>query len=1054
MPTKVDASQTFQFPEVRVVEASAGSGKTYALAKRYIQLLFNPALKNEQIPIRQILAITFTNKAAFEMKARILEFLKRIAFGLLTKSQEEDILHPIGVAQKDAQERAFAIMDMLIRHYNFFQVQTIDKFINALLSGCAFKIGLTANFKIKTNSDEYLQFSLDELIDRAPKDKDVRRVFEQFLHNYLYLENRTGWFPKKDMLNIIASLFSQYNAYGLPFEEGPYTSEDVIKKKKTILTLMKDLRGKLPEETDKRFLNSLDNFLKEAKEGFDIDSISDYFAREFIPLKKGAEATKELEKLWESIGNQLQQLCEEEAFSLFNPYIQAFAYVLKGMLSAASKDDVLFLSELNKKAGHLFDEENVTVPELYYRLATRFRHYLIDEFQDTSRLQWHNVEKMAEEALSTGGSLFYVGDRKQAIYGFRGGEVALFDSIKRNFEPFNVQVDLLNKNYRSLRAVVEFNNAVFSIDNLKSMIAQKEAYEEKRNSTVLFNEEDIADIENIFGAAQQTVREGYEGGYVKMAYVDIDKKEDRDEFVRANVLELIRSLRQRFAPKDIAILTRSNTQIEQLTNWLLEENIQVDSERTSNVKENIIVKEIVSLLTFLNSPIDNRSFAAFLLGETFPQMTGIKEEEIQEFLFSLRLEVTGKKDFYIYTAFRKKYEEVWDKYFNEFFQNVGLYPLYEMVVSIYSRFELLEHFPQYQGYLMHFLELIKKAEEDHPDLASFLEYYEELEGEELFVNIKDRNAVRILTIHKSKGLEFPVVILPFLGMEVQVGNSGENQQSYILHEDEGAMKLIRSKKKYLLYSETLRAIYRQEYKKAYLSELNNVYVALTRAQQELYGFIPKKSGQSLNLAKFLIPQDKYEMGGPSQEKLIKEEEKAHFRKIPPSQYQDWLTLLNEEFQEFEALKQRQKRLEGECAHYMLSFVKNLKAQDIKEVIQEAVTKATVEFPHIADFSSYEKLLGKVLKAQELKDFFVIEDGELFCEKEVVDKNGLTKRIDRLIIKKDETWIIDYKSAHEATGKQQEQLLEYREIISGIYPKHKIRCFIIYLDALSLEEVKV
>ena len=184
-------------PEVRVVEASAGSGKTFALAKRYVQLLLNPDLHFEQVPIRNILAITFTNKAAFEMKARILDFLKRIALKSLSSDEARDILGPIGVDEDTASHKAYAIMEELIHNYNFFQVQTIDSFINALLSGCAFKVGLSANFKIRRNYSEYLERSLDQMIDAAGQNKNVQKTFERFLHQYLYLENKTGWFPKK-----------------------------------------------------------------------------------------------------------------------------------------------------------------------------------------------------------------------------------------------------------------------------------------------------------------------------------------------------------------------------------------------------------------------------------------------------------------------------------------------------------------------------------------------------------------------------------------------------------------------------------------------------------------------------------------------------------------------------------------------------------------------------------------------------------------------------------------------------------------------------------------
>ena len=371
-PSLIRASAAFLSPEVRVVEASAGSGKTYALAKRYVQLLLNPKLHLENIPLRNILAITFTNKAAFEMKARILEFLKKTALEELSPAAIEDILTPIGVDPKAASRKAFAVMEALIRNYNFFQVQTIDKFINALLSGCAFKINLTANFRIKTNSAEYLEHSLDELIDSAGRDKKAAKIFENFLHQYLYLENRTGWFPKDDLLVIIRDLFRQSNHYGLPFRESAHGPEDLIKKKRKILEDIRQLREILPEGADKRFIKSLDKFIVENKNGFDVDALSAYFGREDLPLNKGSDAPDQAHRRWASLRKGFKSLAQAEAFSLFNPYIQIFDRVMAQFLELSSKDDVLFLEQLNKRAGELFDEDYVTVEELYYRLATRF----------------------------------------------------------------------------------------------------------------------------------------------------------------------------------------------------------------------------------------------------------------------------------------------------------------------------------------------------------------------------------------------------------------------------------------------------------------------------------------------------------------------------------------------------------------------------------------------------------------------------------------------------------------------------------------------------------
>ncbi|MBN1869164.1 MAG: UvrD-helicase domain-containing protein, partial [Candidatus Omnitrophica bacterium] len=1040
--------------EVRVVEASAGSGKTYALAKRYVQLILNPALTPKQIPIRQVLAITFTNKAAFEMKARILEFLKRIALKQLSKAEQADILTPVGLNGAQASLKAFEAMGTIIRHYNFFQVQTIDKFINAILSGCAFKIKLTANFKIKTNPKEYLERSLDHLIDRAHGDQEVLQTFERFLHHYLYLENRSGWFPKDDILAIITTLFEKYNTYGTMFKASRFKPEDIVKKKASLLEELRSLRRVLPQEVHAGFIKSLDKFLANHTKGFDIDSISDYFAREEVPVKKGAVVSRDVDQLWSKIHKNIKKLCEEEAYSLFNPYVDVFGQVIDGFYALASKDDCLFLNELNKRAGSLFDEGHVTVEELYYRLATRFHHYLIDEFQDTSRLQWRNLEKMAEEALSTGGTLFAVGDRKQAIYGFRGGDVGLFDDIKRTFGAFNVVTDLLLNNWRSQKKIVEFNNTVFSADNLKRFIRQKESYEMEKDSKVWvpFTDEDIGEIGRMFESAQQVPQVKNDEGYVHIEYIDAEKKEERESLIREKLIALVRDLKKRFAYRDIAVLTRANKEVKEITDWLLKENIPVESERTSDITENSFIAELVAFFRFLDAPIDNLSFSAFILGDIFTRATGLGAEEMHRFVFKLRDRMVNEKGFYVYVEFRERYPDVWGSFMEGFFRNVGLYPLYELAVTMYSRFGILDHCREAQGFFMHFLELIKSQEEEHADIASFLDYFDDLQGEDLYVQVTDSDAVKVLTIHKSKGLEFPVVILPYLSMDVQIGaSSGEYQPSYILQHNGDGMGLLRIKTKYLKYSEKLYGIYGREYKTAFLSELNNLYVAMTRPKHELYGYIPKRSGNSFNDTKFLIPENLYIQGRQQlYEPTVAKD--VSMRAIPPSDFPDWMDYLKDEFLDAGQFKYRKQRLKGEILHYILSLIGNLFEENQEHVVESALADAKRHFTQMDDWDEYKAQINALLSYDNLRKFFDCGQAEVFTEKEMVDMFGHTKRCDRLIVFKDEVWVVDYKSTEEPLDRYEDQVREYKDVIQHIYPRRTVKGFLIYLDGLNIKEV--
>ncbi len=1028
-------------PQVLIVEASAGSGKTYCLAKRYVSLLINPYLKPEEIPLNTILAITFTNKAAFEMKERILDFLKRIALDKFENSQEkEDVLSSLGVSEELARKKAYIIMNHLIRNYNFFQVQTIDSFINAILYGCAFRLELSASFKTEKYYRDYLAYSLDRLIDRAGYDKEVLRLFHGFLRQYLFIENRTGWFPKENILALITALFSEGNKYSGTFIRNNIEIKDLICQRKEILKQMQQIRDKLPAGTHKGFVNRLENFLEENRESLELDKIPAFFERDVFPVTKGNYAPPEVARLWNRIRENIRELCEIESTAIFNYYVDILDKVSGELKNLSRREDVLFLEALNRETRRLFDEKSLGLPELYYRLAARFRHFLIDEFQDTSKLQWENLFAMVEDALSNAGSLFYVGDKKQAIYRFRGGEVSLFDEVKNYFRTCNFHSESLKKNYRSQKAVVEFNNSVFSEENLKRFL---EARETRHKNGIKFSSQDTDRIIDAFRHSKQDYKGEKNGGYVKVEFLDCRDRQERDDILRERMLLLIKNLRNRFFLKEIALLARKNSEVELFTSWLLEENIPVESEKTLNIRENPYVKELVSFLRFLSSPIDNLSFASFILGDIFSGVSGINSEELQEFIF--KINNSGKETAYLYREFRKKYPLAWEELIEEFFKNVGFIPLYELVIAILSKFNVFGNFPDYQGFFMKFLELLRAQEEKYSGISAFLEFFEKAAEEELYVNVTQSDAIKILTIHKSKGLGFPVVAIPCLEMEVKTDKQ-------LVVPDNGELRLIYIKRRYADYSPRLAGLLKEQYKRSFVDELNSIYVAFTRAEDELYIFVSPKAERGINLASLLLPENNLERGRPSGNKK-ENTEKVYAIELPSSKYKDWIHILKDEFVEEAILESRERIKRGELLHAILSFIGNLYGRDKNLILREAIEKARAKFPYIEDFGEFEMALGKLLGDKKFQPYFEIEDGQVFLEKEVVNSCGNTKRIDRLVVKQDEVWVLDYKSTKENRSEYQAQVLEYMKIMQDIYPKSKVSGVLIYLDDLSIEEIK-
>ncbi|MDD5138207.1 MAG: UvrD-helicase domain-containing protein [Candidatus Omnitrophota bacterium] len=1031
-----------RFPEVRIVEASAGSGKTYALAARYVELLFLAGSRQEALPLKHILAVTFSNKAAIEMKERILLLLKKIALGRFDSEDEKKmLLSGLGVAEDEARARAFCVMDQIIKNYNFFQVQTIDSFINAILCGCAFRLGLSARFKIKTEFEDYLAYGVDALVDRAPNDKKVEKAFLDFLHQYLYLENRSGWFPKKDILDVAGDLYSRTNRTGGVFAPVKGTLADVARLKEEILADMRKLHRVLPEGVHALFARKFEEFLSRPRTGFALQELSDFFAREDFPAKKESRVPVPVKKLWQKIRQDIRRAAEAEAILVFGPYISIFRMVAEDVRVLAAKEDILFLEELNRQAHVLLDEKKIDVPELYYRLATRLKHYLVDEFQDTSPLQWGNLRGMVRESLSVGGSLFYVGDKKQAIYRFRGGDVSLFDAVARELDAFGPRKEFLRYNFRSRRQIVLFANRIFSAQNLRRFL------QDLRNDRTKFPmaEEDEEAVYRVFEEVEQSSVPSREGGYVRVWHLEASSQDEKNERTAEKLKALLGELDKRYARADIAILVRENDDVETISEWLIAADIPVESEKTLDIRNNALIKELVSFLKFLQSPIDNLSFASFILGRIFRAASGMEETPLHDFFFCLREAREKKTGLYFYREFRRRFPKEWEDFIEEFFRNVGYVPLYELVISILRRFRCLEAFGDEQAFFMRFLELIKETEEDHGQLASFLEFFEAGQTEVFYVRPPKTDAVKVLTIHKAKGLGFRVCILPFLEMAVKV-------PGILASAADDRMSLIRLTEKSRMFSPLLEEAFCREYSRCFIDELDSIYVALTRAKDELYIFVPKV-GRRPNFAAGLLGNADVEAGEPLAEtKSAAVPRPGLPEDIPPTPYQDWIRFLKDEFVDSALIRRRRVLLKGEVIHKILSYVGDLGGRDPKEVLDLAVRKTRLEFPDFDEMEACGSLAARLVKAPACRPVFYPQGREVLVEKEVIDRLGRTRRIDRLLVGPDACWVVDYKMSGEEIEKGRQQVAEYMGLVAEVFGGRRVKGFLVFCDTARMEEV--
>ncbi len=364
----------------------------------------------------------------------------------------------------------------------------------------------------------------------------------------------------------------------------------------------------------------------------------------------------------------------------------------------------------------------------------------------------------------------------------------------------------------------------------------------------------------------------------------------------------------------------------------------------------------------------------------------------------------------------------------------------------------MENFPEHHVFLLRFLELIKNREREKNGTAAFIDYFDSASGQELYVNATDMDSVKLLTVHKSKGLQFPVVIIPFLDMDITL--SGKDAAPYHLGMTEKGLSLVHLKKDYAKHSPGLETLYREKYRENFINELNVVYVALTRPQKELYVFVPKKAARSNNPVCTLMPGLPVEKGVPvpaAGAKKAARSEPAHLAMTVPV-YKDLISLLKDEVPDPSSLANRKNIEKGEIMHCMLSFIGNLEGLEVNEALANARQELERAYPD-ANGADLERLTSELVQKPDLREFFFIEDGEVFREKEIVSAAGITRRIDRLIVNGSEVRVVDYKSSADNSGKQQKQVLEYMSLLSHLYPEHAIKGYLLYFDTMTTEEVK-
>nr|WP_315240894.1 UvrD-helicase domain-containing protein [uncultured Flavobacterium sp.] len=1030
-----------QSPSFSIYDASAGSGKTYTLVKEYLKIILSSP-KNDAY--RNILAITFTNKAVHEMKSRIVGSLSEF-----TKDEPsakaielmEDLSHETGLSVIKIKTKSQNIIKHLIHNYAAFDISTIDKFTHKVIRAFAHDLNLPMTFEVTLDTENLLVEAVDAIIAQAGQDETLTKLLIDFAMEKT--DDDKSWDISREILETGRLVLNENNRNEiLHFHDKSIEEFVVIKKKMSVLCadLEKENAGlavNLLEFIDKNGIDlksfsrgTFPNHLESIRDGKFNPRNKTFHEFEDIAINKTAKDKALIENLIPEFLQVLSKIYKNfEKRDFYKAFLKNITplsllnTVSNELAKIQSEQNILSISEFNAIIHR--EIQNQPAPFIYERLGERYRHFFIDEFQDTSEMQWQNLIPLIDNALSgqddlgNKGTLMIVGDPKQSIYRWRGGKAEQFIELSKNVNPFanpDKKLEHLNTNYRSYSEVINFNNAFFKLISNE------------------FSNEDYKDLyEN--HSFQNT--NSKKGGYVNISFLPIIEKNDFadeeeviekcDLYVLATLNTIQKVIREGFEYKDIAILTRKRDQGIAIANYLTEQNIPLLSSETLMIQNATEVRLIIHLLKYLNNSIDLESKANFL---HFLANTKEIEMPIHDFIAK---------------GMKQNLESDFEKWLLTFdvllsFEDIRKKSLYEAVEIIISKFVLPS---DGNAYVQYFLDIVLERDiRNQAGIADFLNYWNKNAEKFSIPSPEGNNAVRIMTIHKSKGLEFPVVIMPFAEEDY---NRKPKDKLWLDAEEAnlGVPKaLIDNSSAVEGFGESASAVFNLKKQEELLDNINVLYVALTRAEEQLHvisqSLKERKDGDfPNNMASFFI---KYliHKGVYDSEKL--EYEFGNSLKLsPPGKVLDLVKTIpivsevlnpkNIKIAQREALMwgthQQEAISYGNVIHEILAFVKD--KSDIDLAITKGIENGLIIYSQKEIVS---KTLNEIVNHPEINVCFNGEDS-ILNEQTIVQKEGKTLKPDRIVLTKDrKAYLLDYKTGAK-NPKYINQIQEYQNAVEDL-----------------------
>ena len=1033
----------------QIFNASAGSGKTFLLVQKYLTKLLSGRTDEH---FNRMLAVTFTNKAVFEMKFRILQQLHSFAFpdkNAQPDPMAEILIDRLSIKPAELQQRAERSLQAILHDYAAFDVITLDSFTHRVIRTFAQDLGLAHNFDVTLEVEDFLEEIVDRLLDRVGEQPEITAILEEFTFEKMEDDSTTSWELKRNLMDAARLLLNENDRTQIqriallsPLERK--NQQAFLKQKhstlvqqlkqigQSVLTLFNENGLEASHFTRKTLYN---RFLKLAQGEFNglDDGLLYQNMKEGKPLYP-KKVKGEIQAIIDRLSNQIIAYFEQ-ALDLFFQW-QLIKDIKKqwiplNLVTSLSRELETYQRETNKVLLSTFNEriaqEILQQPAtyIYERLGENYRHYFLDEFQDTSSLQWKNLIPLIETALislnedNRTGSLLLVGDPKQSIYRWRGGDVNQFIGLIDKESPFQIEkkVNHLATNYRSAKSIISFNNALYQ--NLTQYLTYSE------NKT-------------LFGERAKQEVFSKEQGYVKLNFFPDEKIFNENPYAKRIIADIRLCREQGYSLADMVVLVRKKAQADLIAKELSMVEIPTITSTALRLEENLQVKFLASLLQLYFKPTDPALKKVHL---SFLYAAKVRKEDLHQFLLS---------------RIPQDIEQVWAE--EEIAFNFSFFD-HRAVITVFEKACFL--FPGItpaNPYVKAFLDLaFDYSQKEQADALSFYHFWENKKETQCLTIPDDSLGVRILTIHQAKGLEFPIVFFPYADSLIHTNHQEKvwlSTQSIL--GDKLSLAWVGYSKRLLNYGIEGEAAYHKKRQEEEMDAWNVFYVATTRASEQLYLYANEKNKEKESFVSVLkdLQPDK------ETQKAVDLDYSWGVLSIPSKKrknslfYQEGLVQIKARYPYEQKLVLQMSRSESrESARLLGLRIHDLLGKinyfdETAGILSDACQQGEITQEEQIQLN---ELFSQLMQRADLKSYYS-RDYKVFNEKAILVPQQGMLRPDRVGIGDKDAYVIDYKTGKEKP-EHANQINTYAKWVEKITQK-KVSKFLIYLDFEAENQLNV